>query len=509
MPPTPQPFTEPSDFAPKGGRKTLAPIVHLPVAAVPSASDPTQEIRTLIEQLQLAARDARAVAHTLQEEKDELGEQLENALRQIDQLRLNEREIRSQFIEIASVIRERDTASQEVERLRRACTDSQRQSEAAVRERNDIQRQRDDLNRRQGEEARLKQQALEQLTEAQKQTVCLRQARDTANSHSLELSAKISRFEDDFAELGFQRDAAQKTQKQLQDEVLELRRQIGMVTMDRDATDAQVRDLTVQLDEARLKSLENAEKQAALGESGGEQASALAEAREHLASVTVERDTARTRTQELTAELDVLRLQVSELREQANLPNVPMQAHEDLLRQLAAMTAEREMLAARERQLAEDVAANELNLAQISAQFASAQYDSEQARNALAAGQRQFEQDLYARDLKNSEESEHAVELEARLEALRSQNSSLEENLAAANRRVVELSQAQHETRQLATRFEKQRLATIDLGTRFKDLAGFWLWPSARSWNFPPASPRPGWPRVLPTAAPQRKWLPR
>ncbi len=468
MPLNPQPISDPSDYFPKIGRSGPSPITHLPVNALTDAIDPTQEIRTLIEQLQNSARDARAESRTLQDEKEELGTQLENALRQIDQLRSNEREIRSQFVEITSLIRERDSAVQEVERLRRAAADTQRQCESAVRERNDTQRQRDDLARRQSEDAKSKQQALTQLAEAQKQTITLRQARDAANNQNLELSVKIARFEDDFAELGYQRDATEKAQKQLQEELSQVRRQLGAVTSDRDATASQVQDLSDQLDEARRKFLDHAEKHAASGEADEQQAAALAEARQHVASITVERDAARVRSQELTAELDALRIELEELRDQLNNPTVPLQAHEDLLRQLAGITGERDKLAARERQLAEEASALQQHFAQLTEQLVSAQSDREQALNALAAGQRQFEQDLYARDAKRADEAGLSIEMEAQIAALRAHNASIEEDLAAANRRVVELSEAQHETRQLAARFEKQRLATIDLGTRFE-----------------------------------------
>ena len=467
MPQNPHPLSNQADYLPISGRSGPVPITLLPVNGLKD-TDPTLEIRTLIEQLQHSARDARAEARALQEEKDDIGAQLENALRQVDQLRSNEREIRSQFVEITSVIRERDTAVQEVDRLRRAAADIQRQCESAIRERNDTQRQRDDLIRRQAEDAKARQQAIAQLAEAQKQTVSLRQARDAANNQNLELSAKISRFEDDFAELGYQRDATQKTQKQVQDELSQLRRQLGTVTSDRDATAAQVQDLGNQLDEARRKFLDHAEKHAASGEADEQQAAALAEARQHVASMTGERDAARMRTQELSAETDSLRFQLEELRDQLNNPSVPLQAHEDLLRQLAGITGERDKLAARERQLAEEKGALQQHIDRLIEQLASAQYDREQALDALAAGQRQFEQDLYARDAKRADEAGHLVEMEAQIAALRAHTAGIEEDLAAANRRVVELSEAQHETRQLAARFEKQRLATIDLGTRFE-----------------------------------------
>lgn len=108
MPQNPQSFADSADYFPKGGRSVPASITHLPINALTDAIDPTLEIRTLIEQLQLAARDARTESTMLQDEKDSLSSQLENALRQIDQLRSNEREFRSQFVEITSVIRERE-----------------------------------------------------------------------------------------------------------------------------------------------------------------------------------------------------------------------------------------------------------------------------------------------------------------------------------------------------------------------------------------------------------------
>ena len=462
------PLADSTDFLPASVCIAPAPITHLPVKMTGDSGDPTLEIRALIEQLQLAASDARTQARTLQDDKEDLSTQLENALRQIEQLRSNERENRSQFVEITSVIRERDGAVQEVDRLRRSVAETQRQCEAAIRERNDTQRQRDDISRRQAEEAKSRQQAVTQLAEAQKQTVSLRQARDAANNQNLELSAKLSRFEDDFAELGYQRDAAQKAHTQLQDELSQMRRQFSAITADRDVTATQVQDLSGQLDEARRKFLDHAEKQAAAGEADGQQAAALAEARAQVAGITAERDAARTRAQELTAEFDALSARFTALQEELSIPTVPLQAHEDSMRQLASLTGERDKLAARERQLAEEVETQQQHLAQLIEQLTTAQADREQALDALAAGQRQFEQDLHAREIKRADEAERAVELDAQIAALRTHTGSLEEDLAAANRRVVELSQAQHETRQLAARFEKQRLATIDLGTRFE-----------------------------------------
>jgi chromosome segregation ATPase len=158
-----------------------APITTLPFNAITDNVDPTREIRALIEQLQQTARDARTQTSTLQREKEDLGNQLESALLQIDQLRANERQFRAQFIEISSLLRERDAAVQEMERMRRAGADLQRQLDAANRERSDANRQREGQARRQAEDAKALQQALTQLAESQKQIFTLRQARDTRN----------------------------------------------------------------------------------------------------------------------------------------------------------------------------------------------------------------------------------------------------------------------------------------------------------------------------------------
>src|SRR5205809_594483 len=83
-----------SDYIQKRERRVSLPITNLPVNALTDDLDPTREIRTLIEQLQQVSRDARTQARNAQQEKDDLANQLEDALAQIDQLRIKERESR-------------------------------------------------------------------------------------------------------------------------------------------------------------------------------------------------------------------------------------------------------------------------------------------------------------------------------------------------------------------------------------------------------------------------------
>ena len=52
-----QPLADSTDYLPTSVRIAQAPITRLPVNALNDTIDPTLEIRTLIEQLQLAASD--------------------------------------------------------------------------------------------------------------------------------------------------------------------------------------------------------------------------------------------------------------------------------------------------------------------------------------------------------------------------------------------------------------------------------------------------------------------
>jgi len=97
-----QPQKQPdfSDLLPKRERRSPLPITNLPVNAIAEGSDPTLEIRNLIEQLQKTARDARTQVHSVEQDKDELEQKLALAKQQIETLRASERELRSHFVEV-------------------------------------------------------------------------------------------------------------------------------------------------------------------------------------------------------------------------------------------------------------------------------------------------------------------------------------------------------------------------------------------------------------------------
>src|SRR5438034_1139880 len=97
-----------SEFLPKKERRISLPITNIPVNAISEETDPTLEIRNLIEQLQQTARDARGQLNAAERERDEIARELARAQQQIEALRTNERELRSHFVEITSLIQERD-----------------------------------------------------------------------------------------------------------------------------------------------------------------------------------------------------------------------------------------------------------------------------------------------------------------------------------------------------------------------------------------------------------------
>src|SRR5258706_858321 len=139
--PCPMSQTNPkySEFenAQKRDRRGPAPITNLPVNALTDDVDPTQEIRNVISELQGSSRDARTKLQDVEMERDELAAKHEHAVDQIA-------EFRQQFVEITAVLRDRDAAVENADRLARQLRDVERKLEAVSRERNDSQRQRDD-----------------------------------------------------------------------------------------------------------------------------------------------------------------------------------------------------------------------------------------------------------------------------------------------------------------------------------------------------------------------------
>ena len=208
--------------------------------------------------------------------------ELARAQQQVEALRTNERELRSHFVEITSLIEERDEALEEVERRGHAIAEATKKNETIVRERNDAQRQREDAVRQRDEMgrkfeafSRSTEEQARLVSETQKQLLTIRQARDGAHAQILDLNTRLGRAEDQIAELEYQRDAAQKASKQSATEATDFRRQLDVVTTDRDATAKQVEQLSEDLDAQRKKYLDLVEQKSAALQADSEHTVAL------------------------------------------------------------------------------------------------------------------------------------------------------------------------------------------------------------------------------------------
>ncbi len=479
--PQPQPkHSDYTEFLPQNDRRMPLPITHLPVTAIGGPADPTLEIRTLIEQLQQTARDARLEMRAAEQERDGLAQQLARAEQQMHSLRENERELRSHFVEVTSLIKERDSAMDESERRAKALAEATRKLEGTVRERSDAQRQRDDAIRQREEAARKLEAncraADEQsrlIGETQKQLLAIRQARDGAHAQLLEAADKLRRAEDQAADLEYHRELAEKAAKQAAAEAAEYRRQLQATASDRDATAKQVEELTQELDAQRRKLLDLAEEKSAVTQADGEHAAALAEARDQVLSLSQERDAARARVQELAKELEELHAQFQDFRDRQGEETLQTlaEAHEkvaaleaqardsgqsaDTLRQ--ELDAVNQQFAAAQ-SLSEAVAAGQ---AEIQRQLAAVSAERDAARTSVQAAQKQIDHIIRDRDSIRQLSTENALTLEAQIVALRAQAASFEKAATDAKNR-------QEDLKTLQKRFETQRVETIDIGTQLQ-----------------------------------------
>ena len=449
------------------------PITNIPVNAISEEADPTLEIRTLIEQLQQTARDARTGVRAAEQEKDALAHQLARAEQQMAALRDSERELRCHFVEITSLIKERDIALDESERRGQALTEAARKLDGTVRERNDAQRQRDEAIRLRDETVR-KLDAYNRTTdeqsrligETQKQILAIRQARDGAHAQILQMTDKLSHAEDQAADFEYQRELAEKAAKNAASEAAEYRRQFDATALDRDATAKQVEELARELDGQRVKLLDLAEQKSAVLHADGEQAAALAEARAQLVSISLERDAARNRAQELSKELEELRAQFQTFRDEETERSVRTlaEAHEKLTT-LEAQAREsrhgeealRQQLAAAQ-SLSEEAGARQ---AETLRQLDAVAIERDSAFTSVNAAQKQIDCIVRDRDSVRQLATENALNLDAQLVALREQVATLEKGATGARQR-------QEDFATLQKRFEKQRVETIDIVTQLQ-----------------------------------------
>lgn len=461
------------EIASKRERRSPAPITNLPVNALTDEVDPTQEIRNLINELQTSAREARAHLQGVELERDDLAAKLETAGDQIA-------EFRQQFVEISKVLRERDAAIENADRLTHQCrglerkvedvsrerNDAQRQRDDAVRQRDDAMRQRDEAVRRREENNRSTQESAAQLAEVQKQVLSIRQARDSAQAQNLAIASKLLRADDEIAELGYARETAQKAAEKAAEEAADFRRQLDAVTQDRDTTIKQIGDLQAELDEQRRKVLDLTEQKSAVAQEGSEHAAALAEARAQVLSLTQERDAARNRAQEQAREIEEIRQQIGELRTREAEAVGTATELEEIKRQLAALTADRDLHLQRgEEYLAETVSQQE-RLAAVTDQLAAAQHGREEALTSLTAAQKQIDHIIRDRDTVRQQSIERSLEIEAQIATLRKQVTELEKRAGEAGQRIEAAHRERDAALEKGERYEQQRLQSIDLAAQ-------------------------------------------
>ncbi len=477
----PAKLTDLHSNAPRSERRPPAPITNIPVNAITAESDPTLEIRTLIEQLQHVAREARNKTRETEQERDDLGTQLERALIQIDELRSNERELRSHFTEITTILRERDEALAAGDRHARTAARAQEELAVILRQRDETQRQRDDAFRQRDETLR----RLEGLTraysetgmrnsEVQKQLATIRQARDSAHAQIVELSGRTAGLEDQIAELEYQRESAKKAQKQVEAEALEYRRQLDLTASQHESAARQVEQLTLELDEQRKKFLDLAETKAAALQAGSEHAVALSEVRAQVASLAQERDAARLIEQAQSRELEKIRSQFHTFRElETEAANGDLTAAREKLAAYEAEVREarndgqslrQHLLAMQEKVatlevLVEDATAHQEE-AEVQLIGTTQQFEAD--RVALHHARQQIEEITHERNSIRAKAEETRLELEAQLAAART---------SAAETADVKTPAADGEVdpREMQKRFERQRLQSIDLVARLEE----------------------------------------
>ncbi len=477
-----------------GDRRTPLPITNLPVNALSDDTDPTREIRSLIEQLQQTARDARTQAKTAEDERNEFAAQLDLARRQ------NE-ELRAHFVEITSIIRERDAALQDAERQGRAaieaqarfasvehaCQDLRRQCDGAIRQRDDMVRQRDDLTRRMEAMSHASREANRSFSEAQRQMLSIRQARDTSLSQNQELMQKLLRSEDTIADLNYQIEALEKKVA----EAATSGPAIEALRAERDALSGKFESSSTELEKALTRIADLTNQNTAALEASNSLTSQFTEAREQLTVATAERETLRQNLASQVEEIEQLKKRPDESVHLAAADALRMEVsaleHECTTGELRVQVLSREVIDLRNQlqDRAEHLAVLQRTVSDTSGKMSQTQGEVEslarerdvakrmrdEALTALAAAQKQIDRIVRDRDASRQQSAENTLALEAQVEALRAQLQAVESASgiegSAVQADISELARLletrDHEKRDLADRLEQQRIQTIDL----------------------------------------------
>jgi len=269
------------------------PVAALPADFLSQGRDPTREIGNLIETLQNTARDARRRQRQAEEECEQLRSQMldleeriesspkdngqmKSLIRERDMLveqqaqygpaisDLKQRLKRAES-EIREANDERDAAVREKKKLNRQIEDSEKQRAEAFRQRESANRQRDLFKGERDEALEMAALHRKNFTDAQKaiaeaqkalaetrqelaaarkkggselgtQLDSLRQARDGMSAQVTELKQRVSDLEDENAEAGYAREAAERLAQECQAQLADIK---GVLEATASGTDAQ------------------------------------------------------------------------------------------------------------------------------------------------------------------------------------------------------------------------------------------------------------------------------
>ena len=269
------------------------PVAALPADFLSHGRDPTREIRNLIETLQTTARDARRRQRHAEEECEQLRsqmldleERIESSPKDSGQMKslIRERDMlveqQAQYgpaisdlkqrlkraeSEVRDANDERDAAVREKKKLNRQIEDSEKQRAEAFRQRESANRQRDLFKGERDEALEMAALHRKNFTDAQKaiaeaqkalaetrqelaaarkkggselgtQLDSLRQARDGMSAQVTELKQRVSDLEDENAEAGYAREAAERLAQECQAQLADIK---GVLEATASGTDAQ------------------------------------------------------------------------------------------------------------------------------------------------------------------------------------------------------------------------------------------------------------------------------
>lgn len=198
--------------------------------------DPTRELRNLIEQLQDAARDARARQRMAEEERDHAMDELTRSQTDISAARDIEKKIKT-------LQRERDTLAEQHEKYSSIVAELKQKLEGADRQRLDALRQRDEKTKLYGDTSKQLKDSLASRDEAVKQRDSVARQRDLAKKDKDEATAKLVESQRQLAEAHKALLNAQKNAGDVKKTDTEIQKQFAALRLARDASAAQVTEL--------------------------------------------------------------------------------------------------------------------------------------------------------------------------------------------------------------------------------------------------------------------------